>query len=252
MVGHRYLTCRARRSRRCASSRPAVVFRPPSPTSLVGANRYLPTRDEVASRREEGRGCRYPALPAAAPRLPPRALGIGATTGGWSRAGDPDRASRPGLRRPPLVGWPRPDGSAVTTDAGAASATRTERTGHGVMLPLTGGWASCRVRHLPHDLPMRERVGETERNERVTISGPGRQAAARHLFVHRYSIPEMVGRLDRRFGSRVRHRQPWKLVVGPSLGFRRGGRRRISASNEDRTAERPAGARSCDTNGPSW
>ena len=48
----------------------------------------------------------------------------------------------------------------------------------------------------------------------------------------------MVGRLNRRFGSHVRHQQLWKLVVELSLGFQRGSRWRIPASNEDRIAER--------------
>ena len=53
-----------------------------------------------------------------------------------------------------------------------------------------------------------------------------------------YSISEMVGRLDRRFGSHVRHQQLRKLVVELSLGLQRSGRWRIPASNEDRIAER--------------
>lgn len=53
-----------------------------------------------------------------------------------------------------------------------------------------------------------------------------------------YSISEMVGRPNRRFGSHVHHQQLRKLVVELGLGFRRGGCWRIPALNEDRVAER--------------
>ena len=52
-----------------------------------------------------------------------------------------------------------------------------------------------------------------------------------------YSIPEMTGRLNRRFFANLTNQRVWRAVTERSLGHQRGSRWRIPVENEERLAE---------------